>query len=106
MAMAISAFFRNREISIMFVVMTSIPCIILSGFSWPPEAMPRFLRLLSLIIPSTVGVEGFLKISQMGASLSDIRDILMVLWALTAFYLMLAVMYYRRIVNKFSSYKS
>ncbi len=106
MAMAISAFFRNREISIMFVVITSIPCIILGGFSWPPEAMPQYIRILSYVIPSTAGVEGLLKLSQMGAGLPDIIDILFILWGLTVFYLILAVLYYRRIVQRFSEYKS
>ena len=106
MAMAISAFFRNREISIMFVVITSIPCIILGGFSCPPEAMPQYIRILSYVIPSTAGVEGLLKLSQMGAGLPDIIDILFILWGLTVFYLILAVLYYRRIVQRFSEYKS
>ncbi len=103
LGMALSAFFRNRELSIMFVAVTSIPFFLLGGLSWPTESIPSFINYIGFLVPSTVGVEGILRISQMGAPLKDVMDVMVSLWGLTVFYLVFAVLYYRHIVKKFSA---
>ncbi len=92
LALAISAFFRNREISMIVLLFSSIPALFLTGFSWPKESIPEFLTVLSLIIPSTTGVDGFLKLNQMGASLYNVYNNWLTLAILCTVYFVLAVL--------------
>lgn len=98
---AISSLFRNREISMMILLFTSIPMIFLSGFSWPPEAIPSWLRIISFTLPSTAGIDGFLKLNIIGASFSDVISNWMLLWALVITYFLLAVASVKRIINRY-----
>ncbi len=72
MGIALSYFFRRRETSIMILLFVSTIALFLSGVSWPVESMPHWLRAVSLIIPTTTGIDGFLRINQMGATLGDV----------------------------------
>ncbi len=91
LALTISTLFKNREISMIILLFSSIPALFLTGFSWPKESIPEFLQLISWIIPSTAGVDGFLKMNQMGASLYDIYDNWLILSILSIVYFILAV---------------
>lgn len=82
----IALFFPRRETSMMVLVFTSLPILFLAGFSWPAETLPAGLRYLGLLVPSTAGIEGLLKLNQMGATLYDVRFYWGVLWALAAVY--------------------
>lgn len=68
-----------------------LPFFFLAGFSWPGEAMPEAVRALSLVLPSTSAIDGLVRVSQLGASLSEVRPQFLTLWALTAAYGALAV---------------
>ena len=90
MGLGLSNFFRHRETAMQALLFMSIPAIFLSGFAWPPEATPKWLRVLSYLLPSTAGISGFLRVNQMGASLQEVRFEWLVLWILCALYLSLA----------------
>lgn len=92
LAQAVSGWFKNREISMVILLFTSIPAVFLSGFSWPKSSMPDWLNHLALLLPSTAGIDGFLRISQMGASLKDVGDSWGMLLGLAAVYFILAVL--------------
>lgn len=64
----IGTFIRFREQAIIHLLPTAIPIIFLAGFAWPIESIPAPLVLLSMLIPSTAGVQAFLNVDQMGAS--------------------------------------
>jgi ABC-2 type transport system permease protein len=87
---AVSAFFRRRETSMQVLLFTSLPMIFVSGVSWPVEMIPSPLRVLGALLPSTAGIAGFLRVSQMGASLAQVRREWLLLWALAAAYALLA----------------
>lgn len=91
LALAISTLFKNREISMIVLLCTSIPALFLTGFSWPKEAIPEFLKLVSWVLPSTAGIDGFLKLNQMGASLFDVYNDWLILSVLCILYFVLAV---------------
>ena len=91
LAQAISGLFRNREISIVVLLFTSIPALFLSGFSWPRSAIPAWLNDLAMLLPSTAGIDGFLRINQMGATLKDVGSAWAVLLGLAAAYFILAL---------------
>jgi len=82
----INGFFRHRETSIQVLLFTSLPAIFLAGFAWPVEAIPAWLRPLSYLLPTTAGIEGFLRVSEMGASLRNVSFEWSVLWGLCILY--------------------
>lgn len=96
MGMVVSAFVYRREDCILLLVFLSVPLLFLSGLSYPAPSMPAFWRYISYIFPSTFGMNGYVRISAMGASLSDIRFEFIGLWIQAGVYFNLACLVYRR----------
>jgi ABC-2 type transport system permease protein len=63
-----------------------IPLFMIAGFSWPSEAIPPAVKLLSYAVPSTSAIDGFVRLSQLGAPLSAVSSELITLWALAILY--------------------
>lgn len=95
MGMLMSAFVYRREDCIMLFVFMSVPMLFLSGLSYPRPSMPAFWKYVSYIFPSTFGMNGYVRISGMGASLQDIKPEFCALWIQTGVYFVTACMYYR-----------
>lgn len=95
LAMVISTFIYRREDSILLLVFLSVPMLFLSGLSWPTPSMPLFWKYVSYLFPSTFGMNGYVRITSMGASLSDIRTEYMALWIQAGVYFLLACWFYR-----------
>lgn len=91
LGIAVSNWFKSREISILGVAFTSLPILLVSGFPWPSEAIPSWLYGLGQLIPATAGINGFLILGQMGGSLNDVARQWGLLWALAAVYFLMAV---------------
>ncbi|WOE31554.1 MULTISPECIES: ABC transporter permease [unclassified Acinetobacter] len=47
-------------------VATSVPLFILSGIAWPYEAMPTWVHWLGQVLPSSIGIQMFIQLNQMG----------------------------------------
>ena len=106
LAFIISSAFRNRENAILILAFTTVPFLLLSGISWPVESMPQWCIKLSQIIPSTPGVKGFLKMNQMGASFSEIKEHFYHLWILAGVYFVGAVTYVKYLQYKYKQKKT
>ncbi|MCX8064212.1 MAG: ABC transporter permease [Candidatus Hydrogenedentes bacterium] len=76
----------SRELSIPALLFTSLPAVLLVGFAWPLEAIPGWLRVCSLLLPSTSGSAGFVRLHHMGASLYEVRWEWFTLWVLNLIY--------------------
>ncbi len=63
-----------------------LPLFMAAGFSWPAEAIPPFIRLVSYLVPSTSAIDGFVKLSQLGAPLSAVKPDFIMLWCLALVY--------------------
>lgn len=87
---AISSLFKRREDSIVFIVLTSIPSLMLSGLSFPVEGFSKFYQYLAQTIPSTPGINGFVKLTQMEATFNEVITEWSHLWVLTLIYFILA----------------
>lgn len=85
-AMTCSIFIHHREACMMIYVFTSLPLLFISGISWPGSAIPGFWEIVSYIFPSTFGINGFVRINNMGASLADVATEYRMLWIQTGIY--------------------
>lgn len=90
-ALALSTLFRHRESSLMMLLWSSIPLLMLSGVSYPHEAMPIVLRWIAQIFPSTSGATGLVKIATNGASIYEVLPEIKSLTILIFIYLTLAI---------------
>lgn len=94
-AMTVSVLVRHRETVILIIVFTSLPLLFISGVSWPASAVPSFWKALSYLFPSTMGINGFLKLNNMGGTLLEIRHEWDVLWIQGIFYFFTTCLVYR-----------
>lgn len=98
--MTLSCLVRYRENVILLVVFTSVPFLFMTGISWPQSNIPGIWQGVSWLIPSTFGVRGFLTISSMGGTLSEIEPEYQALWLQAGIYFITACIVYRyQIIN-------
>ena len=96
MAMTASIAIRTRETCMLLFVFTSVPLLFLSGISWPGAAMPEFWRYFSYIFPSTFGINGYVRINSMGATLNEVAFEYQALWIQTGIYFLTTCLVYQR----------
>lgn len=95
-AMTCSIFIHHREACMMIYVFTSVPLLFISGVSWPESAIPAFWRVISWIFPSTFGINGYIAINSMGATLDQVLPEFRALWVQTGVYFLTTCIVYRR----------
>lgn len=95
-AMTASIAIRNRETCMLLFVFTSVPLLFLSGISWPGSAMPSFWKYFSYLFPSTFGINGYVRINSMGATLNEVAFEYRALWMQTGIYFLTTCFVYRR----------
>lgn len=100
MAMVLSAFVWRREDCIMLFVSLSVPLLFISGISWPWAAVPPFWKAVSMAFPSTLGMNGYVRIQAMGATLQDVAFEFRGLWIQTGIYFVMACLLYRRQIRQ------
>ncbi|CDG83788.1 ABC transporter permease [Janthinobacterium agaricidamnosum] len=71
--MLLGMLFRTRERGMQLLIATSMPVMFLAGLTWPDTALAPVLSWLRWLIPSTAGIQGFIALNQLGASLQEIR---------------------------------
>jgi ABC-2 type transport system permease protein len=113
-AMTASIAIRNRETCMLIFVFTSVPLLFISGISWPGAAIPAFWKYVSYIFPSTFGINGFVRINNMGATLNEVTREYQILWLQAGFYFLTTCWVYRwqiinsrkHVLNKYREMKS
>lgn len=93
-AMTATTFIRGRETPMMVFVFTSLPLLFLSGISWPASAVPEFWKYFSYLFPSTFGIQGFVKLNSMGATLREVSFEYQMLWLQTGIYFLTTLVIY------------
>jgi ABC-2 type transport system permease protein len=78
---------RTRATSVQGLLVTSLLFLFLAGFAWPLDLMPVPLRGLAYAVPSTAGIQGFLRLNQMGATWSEVSQWWGLMWGLCLVYL-------------------
>ena len=94
-ALTASIAIRNRETCMLLFVFTSVPLLFLSGISWPGAAMPAFWKYFSYLFPSTFGINGYVRINSMNATLSEVSFEYRALWLQTGIYFITTCLVYR-----------
>lgn len=95
-AMTCSIFVHHRESCMLIFVFTSVPLLFISGISWPGAAIPKFWEIFSWLFPSTFGINGYVRINTMGATLHDVLPIIRGLWIQAVVYFITTCIVYRR----------
>ena len=90
LGIALGVWFADRERAFQVLLATSVPFLFMCGIVFPREAMPAPINALALLIPTTPGIFGFVKLNQMGASWSEIRPEFLSMSALLLLYAALA----------------
>lgn len=86
LAQMVGALFRRRESSLVWLLWLSIPFLLVSGVSLPPESFPQWLYVAGRVVPSSSAVEAWIAVQSMGATLSDVIPQLTMLWVLVILY--------------------
>src|SRR5258707_8139819 len=87
----VAGIFRRPIRIALILAALGLPLFMVAGFSWPSEAIPPLIRQISLLVPSTSAIDGFVKLSQLGAPLSAANSELLTLCALALFYNLIAL---------------
>lgn len=95
LAMTVSITIRNRETCMLIFVFTSVPLLFISGISWPGASIPWFWKYFSYLFPSTFGINGFVRINNMGATLNEVRFEYQALWIQMGVYFITTCLVYR-----------
>ncbi len=98
--MSISIFIKEKEVAYVLLVFMSLIFLFISGLSWPGCAVPWYWKALSYFFPSTFGLQGFVKINSMGATIPDLRTECIGLIVQICVYFLLATLVYRYRVKK------
>lgn len=94
-SMTLSGFVLSRESPMLIFVFTSVILLFISGVSWPMHSIHGFWKIVAYIFPSTVGIQGFIGINSMGATLSEVSFEYKLLWIQTGVYFITACFVYR-----------
>lgn len=94
LGMSLSVLFKNRDNAIPVYLFTSILLLLISGISWPEENIPIFWKYIGLPLPSTYGIQGFSKMTIMGADPMQISETIFKLWVLAGIYFVIALLSY------------
>lgn len=94
-AMTASIAIRNRETCMLIFVFTSVPLLFISGISWPGAAIPTFWKYFSYLFPSSFGINGFVRLNNMGATLHEVSFEYRALWLQAGIYFLTTCWVYR-----------
>ncbi len=92
LGLTVAAIFRNPLTFQLTAAAIGLPFFFLAGFAWPPEAIPKAVRLLSFLVPSSSAIDALVRVGQLGAPLSEVRLQLLILWGLALFFGGIAMM--------------
>lgn len=96
-ALTLARLVPNREACILLFVFTSVPLLFLSGISWPESNIPTPWKVFSWLFPSTFGINGYVRINSMGASLLEVRTEWFALWIQAGIYFLTALIPYKKL---------
>ena len=94
--MLIGSFFKTKLFAFQVLVFSSYPIFLITGYSMPYQALPRFVQVLSDALPTSPFLKTYISIVQAGGSLSDnLNSVihLIILWIVFELLLILRIKY-------------
>ncbi|WP_404986056.1 ABC transporter permease [Chryseobacterium sp. M5] len=94
--MLIGSFFKTKLFAFQVLVFSSYPIFLITGYSMPYQALPKFVQILSDMLPTSPFLKTYISIVQAGGSLSDnLSSVihLIVLWIVFELLLILRIKY-------------
>jgi ABC-2 type transport system permease protein len=86
LGLVVAAIFKKPLQVQLVLAVIGLPFFFLAGFAWPTEVIPGAVHVVSLLVPSTSAINGFTRLSQLGAPLADVRNEFLTLWGLALLY--------------------
>lgn len=77
---------HRREDAFLWLVVTSVIFLFLSGLTWPIYAMPHVLQAVGATVPATWAINAFIRINSNAATLAQNSGPYLWLWGLAAAY--------------------
>jgi len=68
----VSSLFTSKVTAMQFIVFSSYPLLLVSGYSWPLFAMPPVVRYIAYMLPISPYLSAFTRITQAGAGFSHV----------------------------------
>lgn len=100
MGIAVSSLFTRRENSLLWMLWTSIPILLLSGASLPKESFPEWMYMFGKIFPSSSAVSAYIRVQSMGAGFEDVLPEITTLWRLVFIYGGLSIIGIHLVLNQ------
>ncbi len=69
----ISSFFKRKIIALQVIAFSSYPLFFITGYAYPRHALPSFIQHVADLFALTPYLSAYLRLTQMGAGLSNIR---------------------------------
>lgn len=88
---ALGAVLSRRELVTVIALLSSLPLVFSCGFIWPETAIPDWLVTLVQLVPAVPGIDGMVRLNQMGASMQQVLPNMVHLLLLAGGSLVLAV---------------
>lgn len=95
----IASFFKNTVMALGTFLFTSYPVFLLSGYSWPEQCLPSFLRFFADILPSTPFFKAYTGLTRMECGMRDVSTYvteMVILASIGLFLLILRLAYLRK----------
>ncbi len=99
-AWVLGSFFQNQLQAFQFIVVGSMPLIMISGYLWLPSALPMILKPLPYLLPTYPMMTMMQAMTQTEASLGQLWSFWLILWIQTAGYGILGIYLWQRIMQK------
>ena len=90
--LVLASLLYRREDSILMFVFMSVPLLFMSGVSWPGSNLPDFWYYVGRLFPSSYGINGYVRLTSMGASLKDLHSEMTGIVIQTAVYFVIAML--------------
>jgi ABC-2 type transport system permease protein len=95
LGLVVAELFKRPESSTVALAAMSLPALFMSGISFPVEVQAGWVRALSVVLPTTFGIQGFLQLAVMGAGFDQTMRPWAALWVQVIVYWSLAWMVLR-----------
>lgn len=86
LGITLSTLFSRRENSLLLMLWSSILMLLLSGVSYPSEAMPAWLVEVGKALPSTHAIRAFIRVQDMGAGFDEVLPEIRALWIMVCIF--------------------